>query len=447
MAKLCHVPGVSSDENPAGLSRPGNVSQSASSPPAFAAKGVAQPGDADTSLVLVMENGVAMKSSPEIVAHQPECIGVDEEEEVVPRNGSAEDLREGKSAAVADATTGSKEGRDWMNAEEPKGLAGFLAPSMTLPAKNVSRAGVRKRRAAAQMEAGAVAATAATAVILPDGEKGAEGAGVRRTATAIRAATSVPSGGDAVIVPVNASPSVEDEVAIIGGFESTGTCTLLSGEQPSQRVQGHLPNPLSGADREGIMGREALGFMKKQARKNGIGTRARRRKKQEEAAAKAAAEAARCSASGQSRDKAGDKHDDDDDSANGERNIVVNGQGDAALLEEGGVMEEGRAQDVCEENDEGNVEYKLKLVDPPLDRLEHLFTQVGFDRVISSWNCVSYSTDPLPAVVFWRILPRQLRVTNSREQKCPAFNGVSPTMVIISAFAPKPSFLRMNRVR
>lgn len=43
----------------------------------------------------------------------------------------------------------------------------------------------------------------------------------------------------------------------------------------------------------------------------------------------------------------------------------------------GGVkVEEGPAEDVCEEDDEGNVEYKLKLVDPPLDRLEHLVTQV-----------------------------------------------------------------------
>lgn len=40
-------------------------------------------------------------------------------------------------------------------------------------------------------------------------------------------------------------------------------------------------------------------------------------------------------------------------------------------------LKEGPAEDVCEEDDEGNVEYKLKLVDPPLDRLEHLFTQVG----------------------------------------------------------------------
>ncbi|CAM9243893.1 unnamed protein product, partial [Sphacelaria rigidula] len=31
-----------------------------------------------------------------------------------------------------------------------------------------------------------------------------------------------------------------------------------------------------------------------------------------------------------------------------------------------------------EEDDEGNVEYKLKLVDPPLDRLEHLVTQMNW---------------------------------------------------------------------
>ncbi|CAM9499158.1 unnamed protein product, partial [Ectocarpus sp. 8 AP-2014] len=31
-----------------------------------------------------------------------------------------------------------------------------------------------------------------------------------------------------------------------------------------------------------------------------------------------------------------------------------------------------------EEDDEGNVEYKLKLVNPPLARLEHLFTQMNW---------------------------------------------------------------------
>lgn len=40
------------------------------------------------------------------------------------------------------------------------------------------------------------------------------------------------------------------------------------------------------------------------------------------------------------------------------------------------VVANGQAEDVEEEDDEGNVEYKLKLVNPPLDRLEHLFTQV-----------------------------------------------------------------------
>lgn len=41
------------------------------------------------------------------------------------------------------------------------------------------------------------------------------------------------------------------------------------------------------------------------------------------------------------------------------------------------VVANGQAEDVSEEDDEGNVEYKLKLVNPPLDRLEHLFTQVS----------------------------------------------------------------------
>ena len=47
----------------------------------------------------------------------------------------------------------------------------------------------------------------------------------------------------------------------------------------------------------------------------------------------------------------------------------------------GDVVADGRADDVPEEDDEGNVEYKLKLVNPPLDRLEHLFTQVGVGHV------------------------------------------------------------------
>lgn len=49
---------------------------------------------------------------------------------------------------------------------------------------------------------------------------------------------------------------------------------------------------------------------------------------------------------------------------------------EAGALLGGRDVEHGRAENVCEEDDEGNVEYKLKLVDPPLERLEHLFTQV-----------------------------------------------------------------------
>lgn len=66
---------------------------------------------------------------------------------------------------------------------------------------------------------------------------------------------------------------------------------------------------------------------------------------------------------------------------------VVDGpMGDAVQLENGcggGDVTGGCAQDVCEEDDEGSVEYKLKLVDPPLDRLEHLFTQVAGVSVLA----------------------------------------------------------------
>ena len=61
-----------------------------------------------------------------------------------------------------------------------------------------------------------------------------------------------------------------------------------------------------------------------------------------------------------------------DDGDDGEiEEVVVLGGGTV-----GGGVANGRAEDVCEEDDEGNVEYKLKLVNPPLARLEHLFTQV-----------------------------------------------------------------------
>ncbi|CAN0453741.1 unnamed protein product, partial [Discosporangium mesarthrocarpum] len=40
------------------------------------------------------------------------------------------------------------------------------------------------------------------------------------------------------------------------------------------------------------------------------------------------------------------------------------------------VFKGGLARDVSPEDDEGSVEYKLKLVDVPLERLEHLCTQV-----------------------------------------------------------------------
>lgn len=60
-----------------------------------------------------------------------------------------------------------------------------------------------------------------------------------------------------------------------------------------------------------------------------------------------------------------------------DRSEVVDGKGDGAgLILEGEDVAGGQAEDMCEEDDEGNVEYKLKLVNPPLDRLEHLFTQV-----------------------------------------------------------------------
>lgn len=64
---------------------------------------------------------------------------------------------------------------------------------------------------------------------------------------------------------------------------------------------------------------------------------------------------------------------------NDEPEAIVEGEMNEEIGVFGGndVVANGQAEDVSEEDDEGNVEYKLKLVNPPLDRLEHLFTQVG----------------------------------------------------------------------
>lgn len=95
----------------------------------------------------------------------------------------------------------------------------------------------------------------------------------------------------------------------------------------------------------------------------GRGGRSRRRRKnaaKSAAAAAAAAAAAEAAAAKNNDEGDADSDTDDDDDKQAEGVPVAN----------------GRAEDVCEEDDEGNVEYKLKLVNPPLARLEHLFTQV-----------------------------------------------------------------------
>ncbi|CAM9693756.1 unnamed protein product [Scytosiphon promiscuus] len=95
----------------------------------------------------------------------------------------------------------------------------------------------------------------------------------------------------------------------------------------------------------------------------------RRRKNAAKAAAAAAAAAAAVAAKSNGHNNGGDGNEEEEDE--GEAEVVLEG------VKQGGLAD-GRAEDVCSEDDEGNVEYKLKLVNPPLDRLEHLFTQMNW---------------------------------------------------------------------
>ncbi|CAN0182816.1 unnamed protein product, partial [Laminaria digitata] len=107
-----------------------------------------------------------------------------------------------------------------------------------------------------------------------------------------------------------------------------------------------------------------------------------RRRRRRSAAARQAARSAESAKNGGQVAGVGPEGDLDGD---GEKDEAVEVGVGVGVEEEGGVLVGGMAgmvdepaEDVCEEDDEGNVEYKLKLVNPPLDRLEHLFTQMNW---------------------------------------------------------------------
>ena len=105
---------------------------------------------------------------------------------------------------------------------------------------------------------------------------------------------------------------------------------------------------------------------------SGGGGGGRRRRRRSAAVRQAARSAGGTRKAGQSR---GAEAEETLDVGEKDAAMEVDGMEGGGGMLEGGMVDEP-AEDVCEEDDEGNVEYKLKLVDPPLDRLEHLFTQV-----------------------------------------------------------------------